>query len=244
VVNLGAGFDTLYWRLKDAGVVFSRYVELDFSSVTSKKIKLIRKLGKPLATNDLTSYFSGPMSENQHSELHAGDYHLIGVDLRQMEEFRERIQSANLDYKLPTLFIAECVLIYMDDGQCTTLLKELSSSFPAACFINYEQVNMADAFSQVMTKNLEQRGILLPGVAHCDSLESQKKEFLEAGWTSVDAWTMEEIYQKFLNPLEISRIESLEPLDERELLSQLLQHYCLVYASKGVGDQFSSIRVE
>lgn len=28
------------------------------------------------------------------------------------------------------------------------------------------------------------------------------------------------------------RIEMIEPLDERELLTQLLEHYCLVYAFK------------
>jgi len=35
---------------------------------------------------------------------------------------------------------------------------------------------MTDAFSKVMTDNLEKRGILLPGSAHCESLESQKQK--------------------------------------------------------------------
>jgi [phosphatase 2A protein]-leucine-carboxy methyltransferase len=59
IVSLGSGFDTLYWRLRDAGLVFRKYVELDFSSVTSKKMRLIRRVAKPGATN-LTSYFDQP----------------------------------------------------------------------------------------------------------------------------------------------------------------------------------------
>jgi len=39
IVNLGCGFDTLYWRLKEHGLKFYKYVDADFSSVTSKKIR-------------------------------------------------------------------------------------------------------------------------------------------------------------------------------------------------------------
>lgn len=57
IINLGAGFDTLYWRLKDSDQKFYKYVEMDFSSVTSKKIRQIRK---PCKQIDLVSYFSQP----------------------------------------------------------------------------------------------------------------------------------------------------------------------------------------
>jgi len=62
------------------------------------------------------------------------------VDLRQLEEFREKLTTAELDTNLPTLFIAECVLIYMDERQCGDLLKEIAAKFSKACFANYEQV--------------------------------------------------------------------------------------------------------
>uniref|UniRef100_A0A915M8W4 Uncharacterized protein n=1 Tax=Meloidogyne javanica TaxID=6303 RepID=A0A915M8W4_MELJA len=45
-------------------------------------------------------------------------------------------------------------------------------------------------------------------------------------------WTINEIYAKFLPEQEVQRIEKLDPLDERELLTQLLEHYCLIYAFK------------
>jgi len=53
---LGAGFDTLYWRLKESGHIFNKFVEFDFSSVTSKKIRLIQRSKNV----NLSGYFSNP----------------------------------------------------------------------------------------------------------------------------------------------------------------------------------------
>lgn len=80
------------------------------------------------------------VSESQHSDLHAGDYHLLGADLRQSREFEEKLKMADLDYSLPTLFIAECVLVYMDESQSEELLKQICKKFSTVAFINYEQV--------------------------------------------------------------------------------------------------------
>jgi hypothetical protein len=70
VVNLGAGYDTLYWRLKKSineaptpsvGDQFQKFVEVDFSTVTAKKIHQIQR--KKITNKhhiDLSSYFSEP----------------------------------------------------------------------------------------------------------------------------------------------------------------------------------------
>uniref|UniRef100_A0A1I8BNB3 Leucine carboxyl methyltransferase 1 n=1 Tax=Meloidogyne hapla TaxID=6305 RepID=A0A1I8BNB3_MELHA len=199
IVSLGAGFDTLYWRLKESGQSFNKFVEFDFSSVTSKKIRQIQRSKNV----NLCGYFSKPPVENQHSDLHCGDYHLIGADLRQIREFEQKLATAELDNSKPTLIIAECLFVYMDLEHSYNLIEELTKYFKTLALINYEQVNMNDNFSKVMLDNLNNRGIHLPGLAVCESLLTQKQ-----------------------------RIEKLEPLDERELLTQLLEHYCLIYAFK------------
>lgn len=51
---IGCGFDTLYWRLKEDGRKFSKFVDMDFSSVTAKKIRQIRKPGE-----DFAKFFAG-----------------------------------------------------------------------------------------------------------------------------------------------------------------------------------------
>lgn len=43
IINLGAGFDTLYWRLRDCGHMIANYVEVDFPTVTARKCHFIKR---------------------------------------------------------------------------------------------------------------------------------------------------------------------------------------------------------
>jgi len=80
-----------------------------------------------------------------------------------------------------------------------------------------------------MLNNLTMRGCRLAGVEYCKDLATQKNRFLETGWSGVKAWTMNEVYASI--PMkEIERVESIEMLDEHELLKQLFDHYCIVVA--------------
>lgn len=74
------------------------------------------------------------------TDLHATNYHIMGVDLRNIDEVHNKLKQAEIDYKLPTIFLAECVLVYIEMKNCTNLLKWLSSHFDSAVFVNYEQV--------------------------------------------------------------------------------------------------------
>ncbi|XP_036316084.1 leucine carboxyl methyltransferase 1 isoform X3 [Pipistrellus kuhlii] len=60
----------------------------------------------------------------------------------------------------------------------------------------------------------------------------QKERFLSNGWETASAMNMMELYSR-LPQAEVSRIESLEFLDELELLEQLMTHYCLCWATRG-----------
>ena len=42
-MSFGAGFDTLYWLLKDEGHNPRSFIEVDFSTVTAMKIAHIRR---------------------------------------------------------------------------------------------------------------------------------------------------------------------------------------------------------
>uniref|UniRef100_A0A8D2E4G3 Leucine carboxyl methyltransferase 1 n=1 Tax=Sciurus vulgaris TaxID=55149 RepID=A0A8D2E4G3_SCIVU len=175
ILNLGAGMDTTFWKLKDEDLLPSKYFEVDFPMIVTRKLHNI---------------------------------------------------------KLPTLLITECVLVYMTPEQSTSLLKWAANTFETAMLINYEQVNMDDRFGQIMIENLRRRQCDLAGVETCKSLESQKERLLASGWETASAVDMMELYSR-LPRAEVSRIESLEFLDEMELLEQLMQHYCLCWATKG-----------
>lgn len=88
-------------------------------------------------------------------EVHAGDYHLVSADIRNIEEFEAKLAACGIDKSLATLFIAECVLVYIETKFTNQLLKWISQHFPTTMFINYEQVcESCLAFCVVLYCNL------------------------------------------------------------------------------------------
>lgn len=223
VVNLGAGFDTRFWQLKEAGLSPKLFFEVDFGAVTSRKCMAIRRR-KPLQTffdeQDLTF---GPQ------ELHAKDYHLIAGDLRNVSELEAKLMSCGLDKNLPTIFITECVMVYLDPVEAEQILKWAGTSFKNAVFLNYEQVNMGDTFGQVMITNLKSRHCELKSALACLTVESQVQRFERLSWEKGNALDMSTIYQ-YLPYEDRIRIERMEMLDEVDLFYQLSSHYCISWA--------------
>lgn len=225
VINFGAGFDTSYWIIKHQQASPKNYIEVDFPMVTSRKCHQIRRNESLLRTiagedNDVTI---------SKTEIHATDYHLVSANLRNLDEVRNKLEQSGVDTTLPTLFVTECVLVYVDTDSINKLLKWIADSFPVALFLNYEQVNMTDKFGQVMIENLKCRDCVLMGVEACVSMDSQKQRFTNQGWQGAAGMDMCQIYQCLP---DLHRIERLEFMDEKELLDQLLQHYCIVWAWK------------
>lgn len=231
IVNLGAGFDTLFWRLMDEKAQFKSLVEVDLPAVTTRKcyyIRLRKQLLKGIATEDDDVRVNA-------SDLHAGHYHLVGCDLRELDVFEAKVvHESALDLKLPTMFIAECVLVYMSCDESAALLSWITRNFSQAVLVSYDPVNMGDKFAEVMVENLKQRKCLLAGLQACTSIKVQEDRIRHAGWEVCKVWTMNQVYQSF-PATELRRVEKLEMLDERELLEQLLSHYCLCVAYKGGG---------
>ncbi|XP_071440902.1 leucine carboxyl methyltransferase 1 [Hetaerina americana] len=228
IISIGAGFDTLYWRMKDEGLEFGNFVEMDFPTVTSRKCHLIKKskvLLEKLHTEDGEVRFSS-------TDLHGSGYHLVGGDLRSLPEVRSKLGAGGecgLDPSLPTLFLAECVLVYVDAASTGRLLDWISSTFSSVFFVNYEQLNIGDKFGEVMQRNLRSRGCSLAGIEACLSKEGQEQRFTSHGWEGSKCWDMIEVYNS-LPQSDMKRVEALEFLDERELLLQLFQHYCISIA--------------
>uniref|UniRef100_A0A7G3A8T4 Leucine carboxyl methyltransferase 1 n=1 Tax=Lutzomyia longipalpis TaxID=7200 RepID=A0A7G3A8T4_LUTLO len=237
IINLGCGFDTLYWRLRESGYQIANFIELDFPTVTAKKCYAIKRNKRLLEKIHVPDDGEVRLSS---TDLHASNYHIMGVDLRNIDELQNKLNQAEIDYTIPTIFLAECVLVYIETQNCHNLLKWLATHFPISAFVNYEQVNMNDRFGEVMLGNLRARGCNLAGVDACTSLETQITRFLNCGWHGARAWDMVQVYQSLPNG-ERQRIERLEMLDEGELLVQLFQHYCITIA--WVGELFQDIEI-
>ncbi|GAB6019065.1 hypothetical protein CHUAL_000692 [Chamberlinius hualienensis] len=230
IVNFGAGFDTLYWRLCEAGFSVKHYTEIDFATVTAKKTYLIKK--SKLLWKQIEVKVCGDEDVRcTGSEIFSPTYNLLSADLRNIGELAEKLKEAKLDPNIPTLFISECVLVYLETFHSETLIQWIAEHFPTAVFICYEQVNMTDRFGNVMIENLKQRGCHLAGVSACDNLSSQEQRFLSTGWSTAHSVSMMQIYSS-LPPQEIQRVERLEFLDEKELMEQLFNHYSMTVATK------------
>nr|XP_020660498.1 leucine carboxyl methyltransferase 1 isoform X2 [Pogona vitticeps] len=195
IINLGAGMDTLFWKLKDENLLPRKYFEVDFPTIVTRKIHNIKS--KPPLSKPITETHSGESLLIDAHSLDSSRYAIIGADLRDLPKLEENLKKCNLDAQLPTLLVAECVLIYMTPEHSAHLLKWVAGMFPTAMFINYEQ----------------------------------KERFLLSGWETASAIDMVTVYN-CLPPEDVRRIEALEFLDEKELLEQLMQHYCLVWATK------------
>ncbi|VDN16357.1 unnamed protein product [Dibothriocephalus latus] len=193
VVNLGAGSDTLFFRLKSAGVLPKAFVEVDLPGNVKKKIITLRswhRLEGSLKT-DLISFETPPLdappqsgftvaTPDSYRSLNAAPYFLLNHDLRLppaslIEELCTSEAGPKLSPELPTLFLAECVLVYIPTASSEALIKTLASHFTSAAFINYEQVNMNDKFGEIMVRSFRDRSCELPGLSACGSIDDQKQ---------------------------------------------------------------------
>ncbi|XP_023944864.2 leucine carboxyl methyltransferase 1 isoform X2 [Bicyclus anynana] len=229
IINLGCGFDTLYWRLKDTTQAVSNFIELDFPAVTSKKCHIIKRnkqLLEKICKEDGEVALRG-------GELHADGYHLLGCDLRCPGEVRRKLAAGGAAGALPTLLLAECVLVYLRPDAADALLRELAAAFPRVVLLVYEQCNLADRFGAVMRDQLAARGVPAPAPAtHALAPPQQAARLLALGFDAARAWDMDAVWRA-LPEDDRARAERLEMLDERELLLQLNRHYALTVATRG-----------
>lgn len=77
------------------------------------------------------------------------------------------------------------------------------------------------------------RGCELLGLEDCPDEASQENRLREAGFSSYQkSVSMDQVYQRSLDPTERRRIEMLEMFDEFEEWVLLQSHYCLAWGGK------------
>lgn len=228
IISLGAGFDTMFWRLTEEGRPVKRFIEVDLAGVTARKCFMIKRHKQLLA--GVAGPEGGEVRLNK-TDLHGPRYHLVAADFTDLPGLQAKLAECEVDYTCPTLLLAECALVYVPAGRTSALVTWLGATFPSIAFVNYEQLNMDDRFGGVMLENLLARGCQLSGVAACRDKRSQVERFTGQGWHSAHCWNMNEVYE-LLPGAEVQRVEAIEMLDEKELLRQLFHHYCITVARK------------
>ena len=73
---------------------------------------------------------------------------------------KESIIIGTITFRLPTLFLSECVLIYIEPDSINPTLQYIQNTFPNSGFVVYEQIRPMDPFGAMMVKNLNVDSIL------------------------------------------------------------------------------------
>lgn len=219
IVNIGAGFDTLYWNLLNKNQLPKHGLyELDLKPVVEKKLMHIK------TKQPLNNGLSGKVTI-ENSRLSSSFYHLCACDITNVPAVDKALTECGIDKQLPTLFLAECVFVYISHDLVGKLLNYVGDLFPTSIFVDYDPVNLSDRFGEVMKQNLRGRLCNLLG-AHPD-LDSKTKAYKMFSFLKVklliDAYS--ELPQE-----EKQRMEKIEFLDEVDLLYDLLKHYCVCVA--------------
>eukprot|EP00250_Pteridium_aquilinum_P024477 c2912_g1_i1 orf=306-1325(-) len=231
ILSLGAGFDTLYFQLQDEEKAPHLFVELDFKEVTSKKTMIIdayEQLRSKLGTTSIVSKEKG--------QILSDHYKLLPADLRDINSLNVILDQAKMDPSLPTLILAECVLIYLEPSESRALVQWAGQKFSTSIFVVYEQIHPDDGFGRQMLRNLEKRGCPLLGLHDTPTLEAKKQRFMDLGWQRSEALDMDVIYNQHIDARDRRRIERLELFDEFEEWHILQEHYCISY---GINDQLN-----
>ncbi|KAL7414340.1 leucine carboxyl methyltransferase 1 [Mrakia frigida] len=237
IVSLGAGSDTRFWRLmsdpelKDS---VKKYVELDFDEITSRKAAFIKK-------SKVLSDVLGPSVtiEKSGTQLRSPIYSLLPQDLR------NPLPADLIEPSLPTLWIAECLLVYLDPEISEGLVKWFEEKCDAwVGGIVYEMTGLNDSFGKVLISNLSSRQISLPSASLYPDLSSQPLRFSRNGYSSGSGVSnINQIRSETISTEEKERTSKLEMLDEIEEMELLFAHYFISWgwrASRGQGSSSES----
>lgn len=234
IISLGAGSDTRYFRLlagpnRDA-LQSLVYHELDFSAVTSRKIRALAHGSPSLVSSELL--LSAPTTLTTDA-LASPHYHIHPLDLRSLHP--GCALPAGVDPALPTLFISECCLIYLAPQEADEIVRWITADFGRdVAMVLYEPIGGGDAFGKVMVQNLAARGIVLKTLKKYSNLERQKERLRLLGLTGgQEAADVDFLYEMWVEEGERARIGALEMLDEMEEWRLLARHYCVAWGWRG-----------
>ncbi|ODV65234.1 leucine carboxyl methyltransferase 1 [Hyphopichia burtonii NRRL Y-1933] len=238
IISLGGGSDTRCFRVFEKYQENIKYIEFDFpESVKIKKLaiendeELKKLIGDTAEAKEIGTKEEFVQLE---SELHTAKYHLIGFDLRELDQLNEDY----IDKDTPTLILSECVLCYLTPKENEDIMSYWKNKLDKRCYLIYEPMSLNDAFGETMTQNLSNRGIDLHTFHKYPNLTTRHSFFRDTiGLNNVKLTDTSDIAgysgslsnKEWISTTELNRINRLELIDELEEIRLLFKHYCLCY---------------
>ena len=215
IITLGAGSDTLFFRLQTSHPELFNNVniyETDFETVVHRKQRIVAA------------------HESLRTMAASDQYHIFSCDLRDLTSLTNGLKHCGFDPNVPTLLLSECVLIYMEPTYSNRVIQWSATHIRASVFVTYEQIKPLDAFGAMMVRNIQQRGCPLKSIHQYPTLEALTNRYKELGYRSVNVRDMNDVYYHYIDSLDRQRAEKLELFDELEEWHLIQGHYCLAVA--------------
>ena len=181
-------------------------------------------------------------AKQQQQQQFSSTCHFVPHDLRQdptqlIDKLLLSSSSSSsellLDANIPTLFVSECVLMYLPDSASKKLLNALSSRFSQAVCCLYEPILGQDTFGWMMQDNLMKAGVARNDscLVKTRSLTMHLDKLSKAGWKQGIGCDLYEAYERsILTAQDRLKANQCEFLDELEEFSLIMRHYCLIVA--------------
>jgi [phosphatase 2A protein]-leucine-carboxy methyltransferase len=241
IISLGAGTDTrslrLFSHLKQTQNEQSRdrliYHEIDFPPTSTKKLHTVQ--AAPPLRNILPTPTVGENGSwtSRPSELQ--EYWCHGTDLRRLVQKNEAVSLDGLRTDVPTLLVSECCLCYLEIVEAQEIISWFADKIPNLALIVYEPIRPGDPFGKMMVSNLAARRIRMPTLDAYQEPKDQEARLRDAGFQTVKAMTVEDIWETWVAPEEKERVDGLEGLDEVEEWKLLADHYIVAWGWRGTG---------
>ncbi|KAI4263522.1 MAG: hypothetical protein L6R42_001328, partial [Xanthoria sp. 1 TBL-2021] len=246
VLNLGCGdplpFQCLSRYPEDCtGVTF---VDVDFPELISKKREII------LAQSDLQSLVGwsqsdgrdGPAPALQSTEngspilIRSNRYVGVGCDLRDISRLSKTLEEELQIGSCLVLCSAEVSITYMDVDAADALIT-WAAQYDDVRFCMLEQLlpqGQEHPFAQKMIQHFVNLGTPLRCVQKYPLLQDQETRFLRAGYHSVKARTLWQLWQdqSAVAPDLRLHLNKAEPFDEWEEFALFSSHYFILEAKK------------
>ena len=137
-----------------------------------------------------------PLTAENGKQLKSGAYVLLDADLAECEstDLVGKLRQNGWDDRQPTLFLAECLLLYLDPTVKDRLLGYLArNAAPGSRLIAFEPVLGPSAFARTMRENVASTQLEI----HAEVSEAAlTQRFTRAGWAEVELRTAWSKYQE------------------------------------------------
>jgi len=198
-----------------------QWYEVDLPTVQQNKQALLNSLPKNLFTKSRKP-----------------QYHLVPFDLRAhpTELFHLLTNRYNFNVAKPTLYIVECVFMYLSDEASRRLLAAAAKLHKEVTVVIYDPIiQKSSPFGEVMYQHLKRAGVIQKdtssSIQSTPTIPLYLEKLIACGFSMAVGCSMAQAYKTILSPEQRRHASSVEMLDELEEWTLLMNHYCFIVAS-------------